>query len=121
MGFADPQTINAIASGPTSLSRVSMGINTVTFGSSDGTVKLSVASTYGKRVRRTARLEHRKVAADPYLTSTNTPFSGTAYLVTDFPVVGYTVAQQLEVAACLNAWLSASTNAQLTKILGGEI
>jgi len=120
MSFADPKTVASIASGPTSLPRVGSGPNTGSFRSNDGTVQLSVSSTYGKRVRRTVRLEHAKVAADPLISSTNIRYSMSTYIVTDAPITGYTVAQQKEVVDALVAYLSASTGARVTQLLGGE-
>jgi len=120
MAFADPQTVASISSGPTSLPRVGSSANGGTFSSNDGTVKLSVSSAYSKRTRRTVRLEHAKVAADPLTSAQNLRYSGTAYLVTDFPVTGYTVAQQKEIVDALVAYLSASTGARITQLLGGE-
>nr|UJQ84918.1 MAG: hypothetical protein 2 [Leviviridae sp.] len=62
--LADPQsvTINAVAQ---SLPAIARGVNTSTYQKDDGTVKLSFAHQYGKRTRRTARLDFSKIVADP--------------------------------------------------------
>lgn len=116
--FTDPQSVT-ISGSAVSLPRTSSGVNAGTYTSADSAVKMTVSSQYGKRNRRTVRLEHSKIAADP-LTSANTKYSMTAYVVFDTPAVGYTVAEAQAVIAGLTAWLTASTGANVAKVLGGE-
>ncbi len=119
MAFADPQsvTINAVAQ---TLPRVSSGIDSGSFQKDDASVKLSVSSTYGRRNRRTIRLDHRKIAADPLMPSTNTLYTMSTYIVIDVPPTGYTVAEQKQIVDGLTAYLTASSGARVTQILGGE-
>lgn len=119
MAYADPQsvTINAVAN---SLPRVGSGVNTGSFSKDDGTVKLAVTHLYGKRNRRTARLEHSKIAPDPLISSTNIIYGMTAFLTVDVPKTGYTVAEAKQVVDGLVAWLTASSGANVTRLLGGE-
>lgn len=119
MAFADPQSIT-IAAVPFSLPRTGSGVDNGTFRSNDGNVKLDVSSSYGKRTRRTVRLSHRKTAADPFVPAQNAEYSMTAYMVIDVPKTGYTVVQQKEIVDALTAYLTASTGARVTQILGGE-
>lgn len=119
MAYADPQSVT-IAGVATSLPRTSSGTNSGTFTSNDGLVRLSVSHAYGKRQRRIIRLEHAKVAADPFVSGQNTKYSMTTYIVVDVPTSGYTVAQQKEVVDAFAAYLTASTGANVTKLLGGE-
>lgn len=114
MAFADPQTINSVT-----CPRVSSGVDSGKFRSADTTHQLSVSNSYGKRVRRTIRLDHNKIAADP-ITAQNTKFSMSTYLVVDAPVQGYTVAEQKAIVDALTAYLTASTGAKVTQLLGGE-
>jgi hypothetical protein len=119
MAFSDPQTvtINAV---PITLPRTSTRDNAGIFTKDDGNVKLSVSSLYGKRTRRTARVDHRKTAADPLFPAQNSPFSMSFYVVADVPVYGYSVVEQKQVIDGFIAWLSASSGANITKMLGGE-
>jgi hypothetical protein len=119
MAFADPQsiTINAVA---TSLPRTSSGVNTGTFTSNDGNLQQVVSHAYGKRTRRPIRVNSSKIAADPLLTNTNSKFSGSVYLVADFPVAGFTVTEQKQIIDGFIAALSASSGAKITQLLGGE-
>lgn len=119
MSFSDPQsvTINAIA---ISLPRVSSGVNAGAFSSSDGLTKMSLSHQYAKRVRRTIRLDVSKVAADPLVGGQNVAYSMSAYLVVDLPTVGYTVAEAKLVVDGLVAYLTATSGARVTQLLGGE-
>lgn len=119
MAFADPQsvTINAIAN---TLPRTSSGDNNGTFRKDDSTVELKVSHSYGKRVRRVIRLTHNKVATDPLMPTVNVPYSTSISLVVDAPVVGYTIAEQKQIIDGLTAYLTASTGARVTQLLGGE-
>jgi hypothetical protein len=119
MSFADPQTvtINAVAN---TLPRTSSGVNSGIFTKDDGLVKLSVSHQYGKRTRRTIRLDHAKIAADPLISAQNIKYTMSAYLVCDLPVTGYTVAEAKQIIDALVAYLAATTGARVTQLLGGE-
>jgi hypothetical protein len=119
VAFADPQsvTINAVAN---SLPRVASGVNTGSFQKDDTTVALSVSHQYGTRTRRQLRLDHKKIAPDVLLSGVNTQVSMSAYLVVDVPKVGYTIAEQKQIIDALTAYLTASSGARVTQLLGGE-
>lgn len=119
MAYSDPQTvtINAVAN---SLPRTSSGPNSGTFTKDDGLIALTVAHAITKRTRRTARLQHSKIAPDPLISAQNIKFTMAAYLVVDVPPTGYTVAEQKQIVDGLILWLSASSGANVLKLLGGE-
>lgn len=119
MAFADPQTvtINTVAN---TLPRISSGVNSGAFQKDDTTVKLSVSHTYGSRTRRVLRLDHSKIAADPLMASVNVRLNMAAYLVVDEPSTGYTVTEAKQIVDALVAYLSASSGAAVTQLLGGE-
>lgn len=119
MAYADPQTvtINAIAN---TLPRVSSGVNAGGFSKDDGTVKLSVSHQYSKRTRRTLRLDFSKVAPDPLVSSTNIRYSMSAYIVVDVPTTGFTIAETKQIVDGLTLYLTASSGARVTQLLGGE-
>lgn len=120
MSFADPQSVT-IVGGAVSLPRISSGENKGTFQSADGLTKLSVAHSYGsQRTRRTIRLDLSKIAADPFEATVNNRYSMSAYVVVDLPNVGYTTADVVTNSAGLLAYLTATTNARLTQLMGGE-
>jgi len=119
--FADPQTvtINAVAN---TLPRVGLSADTGNFMKDDGNVALVVAQNVrAKRNRRMVRLNFRKVASDPFLAGVNTEYSMSAYLVVDVPKVGFTIAEQKQIVDALTGYLTASTGARVTQLLGGEL
>lgn len=120
MAFADPQsvTINAVAQ---TLPRVSSERNSGVFQKDDATIKLSVSHTVARgRARRMIRLDHAKIAADPLMAGVNARVNGSVHLVTDFPDVGYTIAEAKQIVDALTAYLTASSGARATQLLGGE-
>lgn len=127
MAFSDPQsvTIDAIA---VSLPRVSVnGAASIYAGTLsgatnlDGDVKLSASHSYGKRVRRVIRLDHQKIADDPMNQNVSLKVNSGVYLVVDSPVNGlYSAAELKLLVDGFLTHLSASSGAQVTKLLGGE-
>jgi hypothetical protein len=119
MSYADPQsvTINAI---PISLPRIGSGPGSGTFQSADGLVGLSVNHVLGRRNRRTLRLTSSKISADPFIPNQNVKVSMSTYIVVDTPVNGYTTAEAKQVVDGLVAYLTASSGARVTQLLGGE-
>nr|UJQ85882.1 MAG: hypothetical protein 2 [Leviviridae sp.] len=117
--LADPQsvTINAVAQ---SLPAVARGVNSSAYRKDDGTVALSISHQFGKRTRRTARLDFSKIVADPLVPATNQKVSMSAYLVIDHPPTGLTNAEIKYVVDALTAYLTASSGAKVTSIVGGE-
>lgn len=117
--FADPQsvTVNAVAK---SLPRISMSESGGTFYLHDGTnaFTLKVSPKQGKRNRSTVRLDVSKVGADPFEPATNQPYSMSAYLVFDAPVVGFSGTEITNNIQALVDWLD--TPANLAKVIGFE-
>lgn len=120
MAFSDPQslTINSVA---TSLPRTSFGADKGVFSTADGTVSLAVSHIRGKRIRHTVRVDASKVAADPFVPNVNQKVGMSAYVVIDTPINGYTAAEAKQIVDALTAFLTASTGANVTRVLGGEI
>ncbi len=121
MALADPQSVTiGTTPGAVSLPRTGLDAKEGYFSSSDGATKLRISHQYGKRNRHTVRLDYQKTAADPLVSGSNAVYSMSAYLVVDAPVSGFTVTEQKDVAVALMGFLTASTNAATTKVLGGE-
>lgn len=122
MSFADPQTVTltALNGGAVSLPRTSVGKNSSEYSSAENDVKLSASSSYGKRTRRVVRLDHQKIADDPFAVNGYTKVSASVYVVIDVPTLGYTKAEQLELWTGLKGQLAASSEALMSKLLGGE-
>jgi hypothetical protein len=121
VAFADPQSVVFPVIGTVSLPRTSSGTSAGVFTKDDGNAKLEVSHQYGaKRNRRTARVSYRKIAADPLISSQSIQYSMGAYLVVDEPVTGFTVAERKQIVDGLVAWLTISTGANVTALLGGQ-
>lgn len=117
--FADPQvvTVNAVAQ---SLARISSGDGSGAFQKDDASYRMSIANQYGKRTRRTIRLDNKKIAVDPLVPTQNVPYSMGVYLVVDSPIVGYSNTELKQVIDGFLAYLTASSGAKVTQLLGGE-
>lgn len=120
MTFADPAVIVFPVTGSVSCPRVSSGINSGAFSSNSGNTRLEVSHTYGKRTRRSLRLTFNLLTADPLVAGNNLQQSATAYIVVDEPKSGLTVAQRKDVVDGLCAYLTATSGANIVKLLGGE-
>jgi len=118
MAYSDPQSVTIGTA--QSLPRTGQAIGSGQFTKDDGTVQLVVSHAVGRRMRRTARINFSKVVADPIVTGTNLRVSASAYIVLDVPPNGFTPAEQVQIITGLTTWLTASTNANATKLVGGE-
>lgn len=120
MALADPQSIT-IAGSANSLQRTGAGQDQGTFRKDDSSIELLASHKMGNRVRHTVRLNHNKVAVDPLVPTVNRPYSMSCIVTVDVPNnQGYTLAEQKDVITGFLSWFTASTGANLTKILGGE-
>jgi len=119
MALDTPQsvTINSVA---VALPRTGQSLNSGAFGSNDGLVKETVSHQIGKRNRHLIRIDHSKIAADPFQSGLNQKYSMSAYLVVDVPPVGYTVAEQKQVVDGFISQLTAATGKVITQVLGNE-
>lgn len=119
MAFSDPQSIT-INGSTISLPRVSSGIGSSDYMSSDGLVKLSAQHAYGRRTRRVLRLDHSKITSDPFIPTQNTKVSMSNYIVFDVPVAGYSNTEAMQVYSGFKALFTGTSDALVTKLLGGE-
>ncbi len=117
--FTDPQSVT-ISGTTISLPRTSSSLNSGSLTANDGATKLDIAHTYGKRVRRTIAITVKKYATDAANPSQNIPVSSTIRLTVDHPVQGYTVADLQAAIVGFLGNLTASSNANIGKLLGGE-
>lgn len=120
MALADPQTItvNTVAK---TLNRVkSDGFQSI-YQTDDEAYKFTVShqETKSNRTRRMVRVDNRVVAADP-LTSVNEYKEVGIYLVIDEPEYGFADADLNYITQALIAWLSASSGANVLKVLASQ-
>jgi len=119
MSYTDPQSVT-ISGSTIALPRVSSGQNTSKYQSADGLVDLVASHTYGRRTRRVLRLDHSKITADPFIPAQNRKVSMSNYIVFDVPDVGYSAAEALAVYTGFKTAFTATSDALITKLLGGE-
>jgi len=122
MSLSDPQTIT-IGGVTTSLPRTSVGEGASAYTSADDRIILSVShsKTKGdKRNRRMIRIDTSKISPDPFMPAENVEVNAAAYVVFDVPVDGFTDAEVLALWVGFKTQLSASSDAIITKLLGGE-
>lgn len=119
MAFTDPQSIT-IAGVTTPLPRTDVGSHKSEYQSSDGLITLTASHALGRRTRRVLRIDHSKLTADPFIPAQNSKVSMSNYIVFDVPIAGYTNAQQLEVYTGFKTLFTATSDALITKLLGGE-
>lgn len=116
--FAEPQvfTVNAVAK---SLNRTGTVADGAKYASATRDRRLEINHQYGRRVRRQFKLTTDTLVANPLISGQQVNQSMSVYIVVDHPV-GYDVATaKYEIDAFL-ANLSASSGANVTKLLGGE-
>jgi len=120
MAFADPQSIT-ISGTANSLPRTGSGIGVGGFATSDGSLVMDVRHAPSRlRTSRTIGITIKKYVSDPLRPADNVPVSATIRLVVNQPVQGFTPADLLAAIVGFTNNLTASSNANLTKLLGGE-
>lgn len=121
MAFADPQSITPTGGSAITLNRTAFGSLNGAFGSDDALTVLAIKhDRTTKRTRHLARIDQSKSVSDPLVPANNTISRISAYLVVDSPAFGYTVAEQKAFVGALTAWATASSAANITKLLGLE-
>jgi hypothetical protein len=121
MSYADPQTIT-IDGVTSSLPRVSVGDGKSIYRSNNGLVTLSASHQYGKRTRRVLRVDVENLGVSDIYTGLGKDESMSCYLVFDLPKYStyFTPATAKFVFDGFNTQLHASSDALITKLLGGE-
>jgi len=120
MSFADPLSVT-ISGVATSLPRISVGDDKSEYQSGDGLIRVEASHQYKtERIRRMFRLDTSKVAPDPFRPSENREVSASWYVVCDHARNGHTAAELIAVWAGFNTLLTATSNANIVKLHGGE-
>lgn len=120
MAFADPTTItiDAVA---IPMGRVYTGTSTGKFVSSDAKSRIEIQPTNTKtRNRKTLRLYQEKITADPLISTTNVRVGDMISIIIDRPLEGYSDSEVEKQVVGLINYLTASTNANLKKLIAGE-
>jgi len=120
MALADPQSVTINAT-PHSLPRVGSGDGTGSFRKDDASIELLATHKVANRSRHTIRLNHSKVAVDPLVPTVSRPYSMSIIVTIDTPVnQGYSNTEIKQTVEGLLGWFTASSSANLIKVIGGE-
>lgn len=112
--LADPQVFGA-----KSLARTNTNDVGAKYATSARDALYSVSHSYGRRTRHTSRYQFDSLVTNPFMSGENITQSMTVSVTIDMPPGYDTTVAKTHVDAVL-ANLSASTGANVTKILGGE-
>lgn len=113
--IADPITV-----GEASLARINTGTTVGEFKNSDKGITLTVSPRIDKKAAYYAiRLTKKKTVVSSV---TNISSTATAYVNVGFsvPNTGFTASELAQLFADVSAWLTASTNANLSRVLNRE-
>lgn len=116
--FADPQTVTISGSAKT-LNRTGTSADGASYGTAARDHLVSIAHSYGRRTRHTIRLKVDTLVANPLVSGQNVSQSMTVSLTVDVPT-GYDTATAKAAVDGLLANLSATSGANITKLVGGE-
>jgi hypothetical protein len=119
MSLADPLSVT-ISAVTTPLPRTSVEDDRSEYTSADGLIQIIASHDYGKRTRRMVRLDTSKITSDPFKPTENVKVGMSVYTVLDLPPAGFTNADALAAWVGFNTLLTASSNANVSKLLGGE-
>ena len=121
MALADPQSL-VVDSSTYTLGRAINGSDAGRFVAADGSYAIDVLPRVSKRGRtlRQVSVRNTKITADPLVSSTNVRVNDTVRLLIDRPLNGYSDDEVLKQVKGFIAWLSASSDANLKKIIAGE-
>lgn len=121
MAFPNSQTIT-VGSETIALERVFTGSTTGKFQSGNGETYIEVTPAVSKdgRQHRVARLHQRKTTSDPLVGSVNIRVNDFMSFNINRPQDGYSDADVLAQAKAFITWLTASTDANLKKLIAGE-
>lgn len=118
MALADPQSVTLGSA--VSLPRTTTGNTSAEYTSADGAASLLVSHQVVKGRRRSLiKVTRKKVSTDP-LTDVKSEIGAVINISIDRPGVGFTEGELIELATGAFTWNTASTNANLKKVLGLE-
>lgn len=116
--FAEPQVFT-ISGSAKSLNKLTSNDVGSRYATADRKHRLSISHYYGKRERHVHRLDIDETTANPLISGNNVISSVSYTLTVDVPRGFDTTLAKAQLDAML-ANLSASTGANLTKLVGGE-
>lgn len=119
MAFTDPIALTVNSVGLT-LPKVSTEGDDTQYQTADGLFVVKASHSYAKRNRHSLRIDQSKLAPDPFKPAENIKLGQSFYLVFDTPAAGFTATESLQLYQGLKTWFTATSDAVITKLLGGE-
>lgn len=119
MAFPDPISFNP-GSGAVSLARVSSDRSSAVYQSADGSVTLRISHERGARKRSLVSVTITKIVADPLVPATNRRVTQTVNRTFNHVIGEFVASDIVSVDAGVTTLLTASTNANLLKLVAGE-
>lgn len=120
MALSDPISIT-IGGSAKSFVRISTEGRKSVYRTADGEWKLVVSHQENNKVRSLVQIVHRTTATDPTDSSLTVPVESTMnFTYTHDVMFPAEVTKLIDAFVGTSAWLTASTNAQLTKVVNGE-
>jgi len=116
--FSEPQTVTVSGSAK-ALNRTGTSPEGAAYATADRAHRMNIVHSYGRRTRHTVRFIQDTLVANPLVAGQNVSQSMTVLLTVDTPT-GYDVAGAKAVVDGLLANLSATSGANITKLVGGE-
>lgn len=119
MAFADPQSLTIGSA--VSLPRVLTDSQSAGYQAADQSASLQInqQATRAGRLRHNLQARRRKISTD-VLTDVKSYIDMGISVTIDRPAAGFTEAEALELVTAVTTWLTASTNANAKKLMGGE-
>lgn len=116
--FSDPQSVT-VSGAAKVLNKLNSTPSGAEYATSDRAYKWNVSHTYGRRHRHTLRHQFDSLVANPLVSGQNINQSMSIYITVDVPP-GYDTATAKANVDGLLANLSATSGANITKLVGGE-
>jgi len=122
MALADPVKIKDASGSEVEAPRTGVGDFRSIYTTPDGalTVSVSTSETNANRKRHLVRVDVSKLAENALEEDKKQTYSMSVYLVVDRPLNGWTLTDAKKLVEGLVGFLSASSYANTTKVLGGE-
>lgn len=116
--FATPLSVTVSGSAK-SLERTGSDLNSSNYSTADGSYRVTTSHSLGRRYRHLIKLGHSSLVANPLISGQNISQDVSVHLVIDTPPGYDTSAMKADVDGFL-AFLSATSGAVVTKLLGNE-
>jgi len=119
MAFSDPTTVT-INGTANDLFEVSNRENGKSYRSADGNVDMQIDHSYGRRESHRIRFHRRHVSTNPLVPSSNQMTDQAVTITVNTDPSGWTATETKQFVDGVLAVLTASTGANITKLLGGQ-